>query len=230
MCDVGDFIESHPGGAHLLIKNLYQDIGRYVTGTQAFSKNFKPHPHNYLTHKHIIMQLAYGEIKDNHNIVSSSSKNQSIENQKINSLCDYISEKDCMLSNKTMIVENVCEFQFTFPQYDFSRILPNIYWIGRHFSVSSKKLNKTRYYSLSLCLNPFMKMKHKGLVNNIYKLENHEELDELTLTEQEMKSNYLCLYIKKYNFKNGLSKHIHNLPEKSQTDLIIRGPNVNFIL
>ncbi len=100
MCDVGYFIESHPGGSHLLIKNLYQDIGRYVTGTQAFSKNFKPYSHNYLTHKYIMMQLAYAEIKDNHNILSSSGIHQTIEHQKINILYDHLSEKDCFLSKK----------------------------------------------------------------------------------------------------------------------------------
>ncbi len=230
VCDVGEFIESHPGGAHLLIKNLYQDIGRYVTGTQAFSKDFNPHSHNFLTHKHIMKQLAFAEIKDNHGIISLSSKHQINDQQTIHSLYIYISEEDCLLANKTMIAENVWEFQFTFHQYYFSRILPNLNWIGRHFSVSSKKLNKTRYYSLSLCLNPLMKRKHQELIRNVYKLEKQEEIVEFNLTEKEMKSNNLCLYIKKYNFKGGLSKHIHELLENSQSDLIIRGPNVSAII
>ncbi len=228
VCDVGKYISSHPGGANLLQDNLYLDVSRYVTGTQAYSGNFNPYSHNYITHKHIITKLAYAEIKDNHGIISIDNNSVLLERQNINNYFNYISEENCFLSSKTVVAENILEFQFQLKNYSVARILPEINWIGRHFAVSSKKLNKTRYYSLSMCLNPFMKERHMALIGNIYRLEKGEELVDLNLAAKDTKSNYLSLYIKKYPFKNGLSKHVHELPANAKTDLVIRGPVVKF--
>ena len=67
--------------------------------------------------------------------------------------------------------------------------------MGRHFSISSTKLNKTRYYSLSLSLTEEMKE-----IENVKRLERKEQILNIRIKEKDKYTDYFCLHIKRYNY------------------------------
>ena len=235
VCDVGDFIKAHPGGQTMIEDNLFTDVGRYMTGTQAFSKNFLAHSHSYVTHKHIIGSMSYAEIKDKHRLVfknlSYSDNTSGYKFNKYDFNSTYIIDSNVSLVKKSLIAENVYQYKFSIEGFSFASFLPGVFWMGRHFSVSSSTLNKTRYYSICLCLEDTIKNKHYELIDNLKKLENKETgpLSDISIKENEMEVKHLNLYIKNYKHSNCLSEYISNIPVTGlyQTDLNVRGPNVN---
>lgn len=235
VCDVTDFIDHHPGGAMIIEDNLYADVGRYLTGTQAYNKHFNNYDHYLMTHKHLIDQMTFAEIKDKHNllVVGPSVGNPSEVLGYKDQIENYINADNVVISEKREIAKHVCEFKIGGIQKTvFARFLPGVFWMGRHFSVSSSRLNKTRYYSICLSLDEVIKKKHLALLNNIFYLEKKEaeKIVDTLLKEDEKTSENLHLYIKEYPSKKALSSHIHNHPLNTQSDLIIRGPCVRRIL
>lgn len=237
LINVNKFLEYHPGGQMALEENLYSDVGRYLTGNQAFKKNFKPHTHKYMTLKHIITSMAYSELRDDHGLVykNLNSESSKIINDffKFSDLCSssyYISESNPILQHKSLVAKDTFEYRFSIKKFNFARFLAGVSWIGRHYSVSSMHANKTRYYSICLAMDPKIKEKLLRLMENIKLLENRQSISMdstgLCIKDNEMISDYLCLYIKHYNFNNSLSNHIYNLPVGNQSDLVIRGPIV----
>lgn len=231
VCDVTEFIDHHPGGAMLIQDNLYTDVGRYLTGTQAYNKHFNKYEHYLMTHKHLIDHMTCAEIKDKHNILAimTNVDNPSEVLKHTDQTENYINADKVVINEKRMIAKNVCEFKIGgIKKTSFTRFLPGVFWIGRHFSVSSSYLNKTRYYSICLSLDAVIKEKHLALLNNILYLENKkaEKVVKTLLEENEKMSENLHLYIKEYPSKWALSSHIHKHPLKTQSDLIIRGPCV----
>jgi len=105
---------------------------------------------------------------------------------------------------------------------NFSRFLKGYDWIGRHFAVSSVSLNKTRYYSICLCLNNQIRLMLFELLNNITKLESKLEIISPELKADDLLSKNLEIYVKKYEFPNGLSKYLHDC--LNPNDLIAKGP------
>ncbi len=203
LLDVGTYIETHPGGKNLLSDNLYGDVGRYLTGNQAYSNNFHAHDHNYATYVYALKKLAYSEIVNDNNIVQTHNCN------------NHFLDASFQIANKREISQNIFEYRFTTNELSFSRFLTGHTWIGKHFSVTSKVLNKTRYYTTCLALDDKLKDKHMSLL--------HSVKDDIAVTEVINKySNYLNLYIKRYNYPTALSNQLF----KSQEEFIIRGPMV----
>jgi hypothetical protein len=221
ICNVEEFINSHPGGNLLIESNLYSDVGRYLTGTQDYSKNIKSHSHNFSTHKNLINSLSYAELYENHQLVL---RNESYWSSDFG-ISVYLNEDCVKLNSRNLIADNIFEYKFNIRNYIFAELLPGVDWIGRHFSISSTNLNKTRYYSLCLNLDENLQKKHRLLYKNLKSLEKKDGICNIMEKKNTVK-NCLSLYIKKYNDINALSCHISNIIEKDENDLIIRGPNV----
>jgi len=233
--DVGNFIKHHPGGQMAIEENLYSDVGRYLTGTQAYGPNFVAHDHKYMTIKYIINNLSYAELKDNHLIVKQPQYSfDKLDNMGYsdmfrltpNSSSIYFNQENVTLLEKRIVAQDTYEYRFKIQNLLFAKFLPGVNWIGRHFSVSSKQENKTRYYSICATLDDKIKEHHNRLLQNLKLLENGQNININFIIESESYVNYLSLYIKHYNLKNALSNYIFNLTEGKVNDLIIRGPNV----
>lgn len=95
--------------------------------------------------------------------------------------------------------------------------------MGKHVSVTSKKLNKSRLYSICLCLNDEILRIQETLINNINLLENKENVLELS-KDVVKQSKYLEIYVKKYDFKDALSNYITS--SEKIDDLIVKVPIV----
>lgn len=208
--DVTKFVDNHPGGKNLLKDHLYEDVGRFITGTESYGSKFSPYDHSASTQKHMIEKMCIGEFKD-----ASVGKLVALNGSPVND--------GFVIMNKIIIAENTTNFQFHNSKYNFSRFLTGADWLGKHYSVTSTKLNKTRYYSSCLTLDPVIKEKHLLLLDNLKK-QDKGILNDCIIKPEEVNCNYLNLYIKKYNFKKGLSGLIHSIPEKTENDLIITGP------
>lgn len=249
--DVTEFSTIHPGGNNLIDSNLFTDIGRYITGTQAFSNDIKSYDHSSQTFIYIIEKLIIGILDENHNYIKqlgtdyNKSSRMSInqndlsenENKKLvtkNTDSEfYFFEENMNFIEKNNIAEDTDQIVFYSENYKFAKFLSGIKWMGRHMSVNSDKLNKTRYYSICLCLSPYMKDKMNLILNNLKSLENNINIRKSliqTETEKENFSNNFYVYLKKYDFKNCLSKEIHEM--KHDDKILIRGPlvNINFFL
>lgn len=224
VCDVEKFVSIHPGGAHLIQDNMFLDVGRYMTGNQPYNDNFTAHSHNLLSHKFLIENLSFAEIKEDHKIIKQFTKEQNIEMRNFNEINNstylnniYFEIVDCKLE-----AENVYAIKFKpkVGKFEFSRFLTNVNWIGKHFSVTLDSINKTRYYSLSLAMDEEIKNLHLKLLRNAG-IENQEETEELTNDPENLKQSYLQLFIKKYDSKGTLSKELHN---PNLNDVTVRGP------
>lgn len=231
ICDVGNYITSHPGGANTIEENLYSDMSRFMTGTQAYSSGIEAYDHNIRTVQLLIDKMCYGVLKDSHNIIfkKGSTPMHIAKNTESASLhespSEYISESYVHLVSKQEIAENIFQYKFKSQKgMQFAKILPGVYSLGRHYSLSSLELNKTRYYSISMCLSEEIKRKHFELIQNVKKIESGLEVVNVEIPEDKMYCDEFNLYIKKYNFKNGLSGYVVKFNDDMQTDLIIRGP------
>lgn len=213
ICDVGEFINHHPGGKNLISDNLYTDVGRYITGTQAYSSKFLGHDHRFMTYRHLINKLAYGEIVEDHRIILDNRNSSYTLGGGMGNLT---------FIKKRAIAENTYEFSFSDKNLKFARFLPGHIWIGRHFSVTSGNLNKTRYYSLCLGLDEKIKEAHQNLLLN---LSTSESLP-VEIKENDLFSKNLHLYIKRYQHKDALSDYIHH----KTNDILIKGPLVIYNL
>ena len=67
--------------------------------------------------------------------------------------------------------------------------------------------------------------KHKILIDNVEKLAKGEAIVSANLKADEITSDSLELYVKKYPFEGGLSKYLHEVSTKTEK-FIIRGPVV----
>ena len=203
ICDVGSYIESHPGGKNLLSDNLFTDIGRYMTGNQAYSSNFHNYSHKYKTFVYLIEKLAYAELKLEDNIVMN------------HKMVSHFINNSFTIENKREIASNTYEYRFKTNELIFSRFLKGHQWIGKHFSITSKKLNKTRYYTLCLVLDEKLHNKHNELMDYI---KEGKEVSEINFNT----TNYLNIYCKRYPFVDALSNELF----LGNNEFIIRGPMV----
>ena len=172
----------------------------------------------------MLENLVYGEIREDQGLVLKVDSPKDT-NKIILSDSSVVNQSFANLLAKSKIAENVLEFQFSSSNnLKFAKFLPGVNWIGKHFSVSSMNLNKTRYYSLCLTLDTAIRNKHLLLLENITRLEKGENIIDPLLNENEIYSDHLSFYIKKYTVPKALSNHIHNLELNYQSDLTIRGP------
>jgi hypothetical protein len=203
LIDVDEFMNSHPGGRNLIQDYLYQDVGRYLTGTQAYNSTFPAHNHKYNTFKHIINKLAYAElIEDENKIVINTD----------------IIDRPLAVSNKRPIAENTYEYRFDSDILSFARFIKGHEWIGRHFSVTNERLNKTRYYSNCLALDPIIRTKLNAILDNALcdKIINHDTRVDL----KDTTSTYFNLYSKRYNAPEALSNRLF----ESSDSFHVKGP------
>lgn len=207
ICDVGNYIEYHPGGRNLLSDNLYSDVGRYLTGTQAYSKDFHQYDHNYQTYVYLLENLAYAKLLNDSNIVQTHNSNNVTLSQTF------------QIADKKEIAQNIYEYRITSNEFSFARFLTGHDWIGKHFSVTSKTLNKTRYYTTCLVLDDKLRDKHMSLLKNMK--DNNQSLTEITVKS----ANYMNIYSKRYNYPEALSNQLFN----SKEEFIIKGPMVIII-
>jgi hypothetical protein len=76
-----------------------------------------------------------------------------------------------------------------------------------------------------LSLNETIKKKHLILLSNIERIFQKKELVSPNISNEELMSDCLELYIKKYDFEGGMSRYLHQLSPNSE-EVIIRGPIV----
>ena len=62
-------------------------------------------------------------------------------------------------------------------------------------------------------------------MQNVKRIENQEKIISADLKADELFSDSIEVYVKKYEFKNGLSKHLHETNENTE-GLLAKGPIV----
>jgi len=216
LLDVTKYSENHPGGRNLINDNIFSDISRYISGNQGYSAKVSSHDHTLHSCLYAIKSLSYAKFEDEHRIVLKNNKNAYLNN-------------DMFFDYKYSIADNTFSFNFSNEPFKFSVFLPGINWLGRHFAISSTELNKTRYYSLCLCLNKKIQDKIYLLFENIISLENKNPIKEVSLNEKEPFTNTITFYIKKYEYKGALSMYLHGIRSGYSSKMNIRGPIVNYI-
>jgi hypothetical protein len=174
VCDVADYIQHHPGGAKMIEDYLHFDMAKYMTGTQPYTKEYEAYDHNYATTKQLL-SMCYAVIKDNNGLVVSSQPSNLPITEKLelkNFSCE-LNQSYPLLKEKRDIASQIYEFRFgSHQKMNFARYLPGLFWIGRHFALSSTTLNKTRYYSVCHSLDPIYQEKFLALTENLRRLES----------------------------------------------------------
>jgi len=215
LIDIGDYLSAHPGGRNLLFDSLYQDVTRYVNGSVPYNSKFDAWSHNYLTCKYAIQQLAFAEIKDDHKIIIDSNES---------SMYIY-DDANLVKSRVTAGVTNEFSFQISsnIKQCRYARYLEGFSWMGRHFAIYSKGKDISRLYSLCLAANEKVHEIHKQILDNIYSVEKGQSATIRNLSEAELYSSDLELYVKRYDYPKAFSLYLHKgkIPEN---DLVIKGP------
>ncbi len=118
----------------------------------------------------------------------------------------------------------------------FPKGLTGYSWIGKNFTVTSKQLNKTRYYSTCLALNETIYDLTKNNLTNILAFEQNLPSVTVCLPNDKQVTDYLELYIKNYNRPGDLSKYLCEFQvqefslDYGSDDLIVNGPMVRIIL
>ena len=134
-------------------------------------------------------------------------------------------DQECEIISSKLIAKNTFEIKILLKNNDYriSQFIPGFYWMGKHFALTSKKLQKSRLYSVCLCLNSEILIAQERLMNNISLLENNQNINELPENfTQNIK--YIEIYVKRYNYKDALSNYINS--ENNIQDLKIKGPIV----
>jgi len=67
ICDVTNFIKTHPGGRIQIEESIGLDVSRCVTGTTAINNNFLPYDHSVQARLEL-MRLAFAELVEEHGL------------------------------------------------------------------------------------------------------------------------------------------------------------------
>lgn len=260
ICNIGDYIDNHPGGNNLLIMHLGKDIGRFLSGTYSGHKNFHAYKHYNQTISYLINNFTIGKLNNKtdelvfRKVISSNKFNDSIEYRdsaecEKRVTCILNSFDSTSIDKISIVAESVYRVSFKIktsnnsndlndPYYYFSKALKGIGYFGKHYSVFSKTLNKTRYYTVCLALNNETFNSHYSLLTKFINTSADKEEDKLVAqndsinldnnynnTEYQMivedhtklsnnlRQNYsqtLDIYLKKYNDKNSMSYQLTN--------------------
>jgi hypothetical protein len=214
ICDVGPFISSHPGGRNLISDNLYSDVGRYLTGTQGYSKNIGAYNHNQATIQYMMLKLSYAQLIQNNILVSNL-------NYKSNML-----NSDLKISSVKEIAKDTFEYKFIPDNYQFAKFLPGHTWIGRHFTIANANIVKTRYYSLCLSLEEIYRIKFNNMLDNL--VDENSKNPDVEMRQEERISKHISFYIKLYQnscFSKTLSSYVHDI---YNSEFTLKGPFVSF--
>lgn len=212
LCDVDSYVNQHPGARNSLEDSIHQDVSRYIIGSVPYNSKFPAFDHTYLTCLYAAKTLSFGELEDDHRIVISGDKSTYIN-------CGT------RLHDKRVTAGVTSEFSFTIDdgKVQFARYLPGFSWMGKHFSFTSKKMNKTRLYSLCLSGNEFVHDMHRKMINNIDLLERSQTPERTSIPQDKLYDNLLQVYIKRYPTPGAFSDYLHvgNVPND---DLEVKGP------
>ena len=217
LIDIEKYISSHPGGKNTLNDSMYSDVTRYLNGSVPYNSKIAAVDHKMLSCLYAINLISFAEIEEDHNIIVNS-----------NGKSTYIYEN--MAIHQTRTTAGVTkEFQFKISEnikvVSFARYLKGFSWMGRHFSITSKKMNMNRLYSLCLSGNQIVHQHHLRLLDNVEILGKQKtgNTDFTYLTD--LSSKYLELYIKLYPFPNAFSNYLHTNEGKIPIDdLTVKGP------
>jgi hypothetical protein len=213
LLDVTKYAEDHPGGKNLIKDIFYSDASRYITGNQAFSTKISAHDHNAQTCIYSIKSLAYAKFSDDHKIVQQNNKTA------------YLNH-DMIFEYKSSIADSTSQLVFSKESFKFPIFISGVNWLGRHFAISSSELNKTRYYSICLCLDKKIQERANILLENISNLEKDKNIENPLIRDTELYSNNISFYIKSYDFEKALSLYLHNVKQATSSKINIRGPIV----
>ncbi len=73
LCDVTDYINTHPGGRIHIEESLGYDVSRCITGTTPINNNFLPYDHSYKARMHL-MALVFAELVEEHGLILNNGK------------------------------------------------------------------------------------------------------------------------------------------------------------
>jgi len=211
-----------------------------LSGTEPINTSFPSNNHLLSTYEYILKSLVIGQIDERNKLVNPQIHKQDVSNNGTISKLEVGNtngdnllvpqstnclDEEVVLTNIRTLSKDTAEFRFRIKNgtFNFARFLHGCDWAGRHFAVTSSHSNKTRYYSVCLCLNELIATRHQLLLNNIQKLESNQSIVEPNLKADEMSDNTLEFYIKKYEQRQGLSKFIHELKTNDE-GIIVRGP------
>lgn len=217
LLDVTKYAETHPGGRNMLLDNLYSDVSRYIVGNQAYSTQIPAYDHNIQTCIYAVKSLAFGIYSDLSRLVIKGDKNT------------YLND-NMILDNRNNIAEATTQLNFSHEGFKFPIFVQGVNWFGRHFAVSSTDLDKTRYYSICLCLNEKIQQRINILLNNVLRLENKESINSAKLKQEELYNNHISFFVRVYDFPKGLSNYLNNIQPKANSRINIRGPIVIYNL
>lgn len=216
VCDITDFINSHPGGASNIEPFVGKDISRYLSGTFAPHSGFKLYKHRFQTIKYAIEKFTIGKLHDNHQIAFIENNKEKIS---VYPNCGFERVSYILIAKDTYKVELACNCM----DFKFAVGLPGVDFLGRHYSVTSKIMNKTRYYSICFILNNQVNAAHRRLMDCML---NSQEL-KLTTSFPELKlptsKSQIEFHLKKYNRTESMSYHLTS-DKKLKGDLNVLGP------
>lgn len=130
--------------------------------------------------------------------------------------------------HKTPVAEDIFRLKFSHEGFRFALSIAGINWLRRHFEISSRDWNKTRFYSLCLCLHDEIQQKINLLLSNITILENKGKIISPKLNDNEYYEKIISFYVKDYDIPEGLSYCLNNLPAGTSSSVNIRGPIVSY--
>jgi len=196
--DLSGFLESHPGGKHMLMSIIGQDAGKYVHGSMSYSGRFAPfsHPEEVFS---VVQNLIIGYVGFDQRLLKSP------KGLLYDKMRWEITEKFLINKNTTCLVLKNRDFVVSRPY--------GIDWMAKSFVVTkTERLQKVRrYYSIVVANleNWAREAKNKG-----YKLEREPKVTEDSL-------HNVRLYVKKYD-KGKVSSYITELEVGSEVEL--KGP------
>lgn len=185
VCDVSKFIDHHPGGDNNLRKYVGKDVSRFLSGTYPANKYFNAHKHLNQTILALMDHYAIGSLKNNNLNLTRDFSNNSID---VNSFHKASLESIDEIAKETYQIEFKIEDE-NHKIIRFAKALPGIEFFGKHFSVFSNKLNKTRYYSICLALNKETYSSHKNLLDKLLKSKTTNKENNAILTIRQDEEN-----------------------------------------
>eukprot|EP00340_Litonotus_pictus_P003817 CAMPEP_0170522320 /NCGR_PEP_ID=MMETSP0209-20121228/7749_1 /TAXON_ID=665100 ORGANISM="Litonotus pictus, Strain P1" /NCGR_SAMPLE_ID=MMETSP0209 /ASSEMBLY_ACC=CAM_ASM_000301 /LENGTH=735 /DNA_ID=CAMNT_0010809763 /DNA_START=116 /DNA_END=2323 /DNA_ORIENTATION=- len=216
LVDMDNYLDAHPGGRNLIEDSLYGDVTRFMNGSVPFNSEFPAVEHKMLSLLYAIKLASFAEIKDDDHKIVTHPNGDSVY------LHDHMSIVGSRIT-AGVTKEFQLKGQTSLRDLSFSRYIPNFSWMGKHFSISSKQLNKNRLYSICLSANAVVHARHNNILNNIEMLENGRSAEIKHLTPDELKSDVLELYVKRYDFPGTFSSYLHEQKIVDE-DLTVKGP------
>lgn len=204
----------HPGGNYILSAIVGREVTPFLNGAYTLEDCYElisPHMHTRFAFE-LIQNSIIGSIKNYDSVLMK----KGIQDGESHFGTRWV------LKNRTRVTNNVSRFDFSSDQFFSKQFVGGHLGLGRHFAI--RFLNKpgpTRTYTTAMAM-----IESNGKMRDI--LFNALENDQKIELPKDIVSpiSYLPLYIKRYNFINGLSKKLHevDLNNPSDCEFILEGP------